>query len=45
VEFTGVELAGNAEIITSGEKATTGLVEKAATGLHIMWVEHELCAG
>jgi hypothetical protein len=45
VEFTGVELIGNAEIIASWEKAMTGSVEKAVTGLHIVRVERELCAG
>jgi hypothetical protein len=37
VEFTDVDLVGGGEIAI--------LVEKAAVGLHIMWVEHELmCA-
>jgi hypothetical protein len=43
VEFTGVELIGNAEIIASGEKAMTGSVEKTVIGLRIVRVERELC--
>jgi hypothetical protein len=44
VEFTGVELACGADHTALVEKAAAGLVEKAATGLHIVWVERELCA-
>jgi hypothetical protein len=36
MEFTDVELAGNVEIATPLEKATTGLVEKVTAGLHIV---------
>jgi len=32
VEFTGVELAGGAKLVALVEKATAGLVEKAAAG-------------
>jgi hypothetical protein len=33
VEFTGLELAGVAELVASVEKAVTGPVEKAVAGL------------
>jgi hypothetical protein len=50
VEFIGVEHAGGAEITALVEKAMTGPLEKAATGLHIarpaVTVERcKLCAG
>jgi hypothetical protein len=32
VEFTGIELAGDAELIASVKKAAIGLVEKATAG-------------
>jgi hypothetical protein len=38
VNFTGVELAGGAEITALMEKATIDLVEKAAVGLHTVLV-------
>jgi hypothetical protein len=37
VEFTGVELAGGADL--------AALVEKAVAGLHVARVEHKLCVG
>ena len=42
VEFTGIELAGGAEIAAPVEKAATGPVEKAVVGLHTVRVEREL---
>jgi hypothetical protein len=45
VEFTGVELAYGADHTALVEKAAAGPMEKAAAGLHIVWVERELCAG
>jgi hypothetical protein len=45
VEFTGVELIYGAELAAPMEKVAASLVEKAAAGLHIVRMEHELCAG
>jgi hypothetical protein len=45
VEFTGIELAGDAVIVAPLDKATIGPVKKVTTGLHIVQVERELsCA-
>ena len=45
VEFTGVELTRGVEIAAPVEKVVVGVVQKAAGGLHTVWVERELCAG
>jgi hypothetical protein len=45
VEFTGVELAGGAEIGASVEKTAAGPVEKTTVGLHTVQVECKQCAG
>jgi hypothetical protein len=46
VEFTGVELTGDAELTALEEKATAGgPVEKAVLGLHTVRVKRELCVG
>jgi hypothetical protein len=44
VEFTGVELAGGAEITAPVEKTVTGPVEMAATGLYTAGGA-QLCVG